>query len=57
MPKLRRYVCSRASWIGMRCAEEYDRIRDVMAEVFDGFEDFNRRVRLPLGVPDPPAGA
>jgi hypothetical protein len=41
----------------MRCAEEYDRIRDVMAEVFDGFEDFNRRVRLPLGVPDPPAGA
>jgi molybdopterin-dependent oxidoreductase alpha subunit len=29
--------------------EDYDRIRDVMAEVLDGFEDFNRRVRLPLG--------
>src|SRR6202011_1947868 len=29
--------------------EDYDRIRDVMAKVFDGFEDFNRRVRLPLG--------
>jgi molybdopterin-dependent oxidoreductase alpha subunit len=29
--------------------EDYDRIRDTMAQVFDGFEDFNRRVRLPLG--------
>jgi molybdopterin-dependent oxidoreductase alpha subunit len=29
--------------------EDYDRIRDSMAEVLDGFEDFNRRVRLPLG--------
>ncbi|MFF9344708.1 FdhF/YdeP family oxidoreductase [Streptomyces sp. NPDC014773] len=29
--------------------EDYDRIRDVMARVLDGFEDFNRRVRLPLG--------
>ena len=29
--------------------EDYDRIRDTMAEVLDGFEDFNRRVRLPLG--------
>ncbi|MFE9320817.1 FdhF/YdeP family oxidoreductase [Nocardia sp. NPDC052278] len=29
--------------------EDYDRIRDTMAEVIDGFEDFNRRVRLPLG--------
>jgi molybdopterin-dependent oxidoreductase alpha subunit len=29
--------------------EDYDRIRDIMAKVFDGFEDFNRRVRLPLG--------
>ena len=28
---------------------DYDRIRDVMAKVLDGFEDFNRRVRLPLG--------
>ncbi|MER6172752.1 hypothetical protein [Streptosporangium sp. NPDC001681] len=24
-------------------------IRDTMAQVLDGFEDFNRRVRMPLG--------
>ncbi|MET8875620.1 FdhF/YdeP family oxidoreductase [Nocardia sp. NPDC004604] len=29
--------------------EDYDRIRNTMAKVLDGFEDFNRRVRLPLG--------
>jgi molybdopterin-dependent oxidoreductase alpha subunit len=29
--------------------EDYDRIRDTMASALDGFEDFNRRVRLPLG--------
>ncbi|WP_433566126.1 FdhF/YdeP family oxidoreductase [Nocardia sp. CA-151230] len=29
--------------------DDYDRIRDTMAAVLDGFEDFNRRVRLPLG--------
>ncbi|MFG3305155.1 FdhF/YdeP family oxidoreductase [Streptomyces wuyuanensis] len=29
--------------------EDYDRVRDTMAHVLDGFEDFNRRVRLPLG--------
>jgi molybdopterin-dependent oxidoreductase alpha subunit len=29
--------------------QSYDRIRDVMAKVLDGFEDFNRRARLPLG--------
>jgi anaerobic selenocysteine-containing dehydrogenase len=29
--------------------EDYDRIRETMAEVLDGFEDFNRRVRMPLG--------
>ncbi|MET7638565.1 FdhF/YdeP family oxidoreductase [Streptomyces sp. NPDC005438] len=29
--------------------DDYDRVRDTMAEVLDGFEDFNRRVRLPLG--------
>ncbi|MFC4127735.1 FdhF/YdeP family oxidoreductase [Nocardia rhizosphaerae] len=29
--------------------DDYDRIRDTMAKVIDGFEDFNRRVRLPLG--------
>ena len=29
--------------------DDYDRIRDTMAQVLDGFEDFNRRVRQPLG--------
>lgn len=29
--------------------EDYDRIRDTMAAVLNGFEDFNRRVRTPLG--------
>jgi len=29
--------------------EDYDRIRDTMSQVLDGFEDFNRRVRQPLG--------
>lgn len=29
--------------------EDYDRVRDTMARALDGFEDFNRRVRLPLG--------
>jgi molybdopterin-dependent oxidoreductase alpha subunit len=29
--------------------EDYDRIRDTMARALDGFDDFNRRVRLPLG--------
>ncbi|MEU0490278.1 FdhF/YdeP family oxidoreductase [Nocardiopsis sp. NPDC006139] len=28
---------------------DYDRVRDTMARVLPGFEDFNRRVRLPLG--------
>ncbi|MET7401274.1 FdhF/YdeP family oxidoreductase [Dactylosporangium sp. NPDC005572] len=28
---------------------DYDRIRDTMARVFDGFEDFNRRARHPHG--------
>jgi molybdopterin-dependent oxidoreductase alpha subunit len=30
-------------------AEDYDRIRDTMARVLDGFEDFNQRVRHPHG--------
>jgi molybdopterin-dependent oxidoreductase alpha subunit len=38
---------SRTPWESY--VEDYDRIRDVMAKVLDGFEDFNRRVRLPLG--------
>jgi anaerobic selenocysteine-containing dehydrogenase len=29
--------------------EDYDRIRDTMAQVLDGFEDFNRRARQPHG--------
>jgi molybdopterin-dependent oxidoreductase alpha subunit len=29
--------------------DDYDRIRDTMARVLEGFEDFNRRVRRPLG--------
>ena len=29
--------------------EDYDRIRDTMAQALEDFEDFNRRVRLPLG--------
>jgi len=30
-------------------AEDYDKIRDVMARALVGFEDFNRRAREPLG--------
>jgi molybdopterin-dependent oxidoreductase alpha subunit len=30
-------------------ADDYDRIRDTMAQVLDGFEDFNTRVRGPHG--------
>src|SRR6202044_367614 len=30
-------------------AADYDLIRDKMAEAIEGFEDFNRRVRQPLG--------
>jgi molybdopterin-dependent oxidoreductase alpha subunit len=30
-------------------ADDYDRIRDTMAQVLDGFEDLNRRVRAPHG--------
>ena len=32
-----------------RYVEDYDRIRDTMAQVFDGLEDFNARVRHPHG--------
>ena len=38
---------SRTPWEGY--AADYDRIRDTMARVLPGFEDFNRRVREPLG--------
>ena len=30
-------------------AEDYDRIRDTMAQALEGFEDFNRRARQPHG--------
>ncbi|KUN20807.1 formate dehydrogenase [Streptomyces corchorusii] len=30
-------------------ADDYDRIRDTMAQALEGFEDFNQRVRQPLG--------
>jgi len=32
-----------------RYVEDYDRIRDTMARVLDGFDDFNARVRSPHG--------
>jgi molybdopterin-dependent oxidoreductase alpha subunit len=38
---------SRTPWEAY--VEDYDRIRDTMAQVLPGFEDFNRRVREPLG--------
>ncbi|WUL73319.1 FdhF/YdeP family oxidoreductase [Streptomyces sp. NBC_00343] len=38
---------STTPWEGY--VEDYDRIRDTMAQVLPGFEDFNRRVREPLG--------
>ncbi|MCW2540085.1 MAG: molybdopterin-dependent oxidoreductase alpha subunit [Frankiales bacterium] len=38
---------SRTPW--PEYADDYDRIRDVMARVLDGFEDFNRRARHPHG--------
>jgi molybdopterin-dependent oxidoreductase alpha subunit len=38
---------SETPWQGY--ADDYDRIRDTMAQVLVGFEDFNRRVREPLG--------
>jgi molybdopterin-dependent oxidoreductase alpha subunit len=38
---------SRTPW--EQYVEDYDRIRDTMAQVLDGFEDFNRRARQPHG--------
>jgi molybdopterin-dependent oxidoreductase alpha subunit len=38
---------SRTPW--QEYVDDYDRIRDTMAQVLDGFEDFNRRVQEPLG--------
>ena len=38
---------SRVPWLWL--VEDYDRIRDKIEAVFDGFEDFNRRLRTPGG--------
>lgn len=38
---------SRTPW--QEYVDDYDRIRDTMARALDGFEDFNRRARRPLG--------
>jgi molybdopterin-dependent oxidoreductase alpha subunit len=38
---------SRTPWAAY--VGDYDRIRDIMARALDGFQDFNRRVRHPLG--------
>lgn len=44
---------SRTPWADL--VGDYDRIRDRMAQGLEGFEDFNRRVRQPLGfrIPQP----
>src|SRR5690606_15035231 len=38
---------SKVPWLWM--LEDYDRIRDLIARVFDDFHDFNQRVRVPGG--------
>ncbi|MGN9909670.1 FdhF/YdeP family oxidoreductase [Phytohabitans sp. LJ34] len=38
---------SRTPWLSY--VDDYDRVRDTMARVLDGFEDFNRRARHPHG--------
>src|SRR5690606_20691197 len=38
---------SKLDWAWL--VEDYDRIRDLIARVFDEFHDFNRRVRVPGG--------
>jgi molybdopterin-dependent oxidoreductase alpha subunit len=38
---------SKTPWL--EYVEDYDRIRDTMAQALDGFEDFNRRARHPHG--------
>jgi len=38
---------SRVPW--QDYVDDYDRIRDTLAQVVDGLEDYNRRVRRPLG--------
>ena len=38
---------SKTAWQGY--ADDYDRIRDAMAQVLPGFDDFNTRAHLPHG--------
>jgi molybdopterin-dependent oxidoreductase alpha subunit len=38
---------SRIDWLGL--IRHYDRIRDLIAQTIDGFDDFNQRVRVPGG--------
>ncbi|GAB3258557.1 FdhF/YdeP family oxidoreductase [Chitinimonas naiadis] len=38
---------SKTPWLWL--VEDYDRIRDKIAEVIDGFDDFNKRVHVPGG--------
>ncbi|GAA3414399.1 hypothetical protein [Streptosporangium vulgare] len=45
---------SATPWQGY--VDDYDRVRDTMAQVLDGFEDFNPPGQAPAGLPDPPAG-
>ena len=40
-------TASRTPWLWL--VEDYDRIRERIAQVVDGFEDFNARVRVPGG--------
>jgi molybdopterin-dependent oxidoreductase alpha subunit len=40
-------TASKTPWLWL--IEDYDRIRDKIAEVVDGFDDFNRRVHVPGG--------
>ena len=46
---------SRVPWAWL--TEDYDRIRDLIAQVFDDFADFNRRVAVPGGFRLPNAAA
>jgi len=46
---------SRVPWAAL--VEDYDRIRDLIAQVFEPFSDFNQRVRVPGGFRLPNAAA
>ena len=48
-PAWRRRRCRNSKTPWQDYVDDYDRIRDTMARVLEGFEDFNRRVRQPHG--------